>query len=38
MDNLESLIEGGSRYTSIQVASPEEAEEALDVFLDDSAP
>jgi len=30
-----SLVEGKSRYTSIQVASPEEAEEALDIFLDD---
>ena len=30
-----SLVEGKSRYPSIQVASPEEAEEALDTFLDD---
>jgi hypothetical protein len=30
----ESLVEGRSSYTSINVASPEEAEEALAVFLD----
>lgn len=30
-----TLVAGKSRYTSIRVASPEEAEEALDVFSDD---
>ena len=31
-----TLVEGKSQYPSIQVASLEEAEEALDTFLDDS--
>jgi UDP-N-acetylglucosamine transferase subunit ALG13 len=31
---MESLVEGRSRYASIRVASPEEAEEALETFLE----